>query len=129
MAGGQRSSDPVRSTSNINRVFIDNLPGPGSVNLKGQFDGEKASSVIVPKAFSFGMSREHYKKVYIKEAVQVDPVVPGPGRYALPTSIGQDGHITMKGRNEKEKSQSKPYFSNLIVISIEIGIYPWTWGI
>ncbi len=62
---------------------------------------------MVAKAFTFGMSRDCYKKVFVKDGAQVDPVVPGPGKYALPSSIGRDTHITIKGRNEKEKSESK----------------------
>jgi hypothetical protein len=47
------------------------------VEIKGEFKKDPNA----PRAFSFGMSREHFKKVYYKEASEVDPVVPGPGRY------------------------------------------------
>lgn len=44
-------------------IFSDVNPGPGSVDIKGAFD--KGSPRI--RAYSFGLSREHYKKVFIKE--------------------------------------------------------------
>jgi hypothetical protein len=37
----------------------------------------------VARAFSFGLSRDHFKKVYIKENMQTDSCVPGPGKYDL----------------------------------------------
>jgi hypothetical protein len=80
------------------------VPGPGSVEVKGEF--QKGS--VRPKAFSFGLAREYFKKVYFKEGATVDPVVPGPGRYSLTTCIGNDAKpVTIKGRNMKERSQSK----------------------
>ena len=59
------------------------MPGPGTVQLKGAFDKNS-------KAFSFGLAREHFKKVFFKEGAIVDPVVPGPGRYQVPSSIGKE---------------------------------------
>ena len=80
------------------------MPGPGSVEVKGEF--QKGS--VRPKAFSFGLAREYFKKVYFKECATVDPVVPGPGRYSLTTCIGNDAKpVTIKGKNMKERSQSK----------------------
>jgi hypothetical protein len=42
---------------------IDGVPGPGSVEMRGMFD--KGSPRV--KAYSFGLSREHFRKVFIKE--------------------------------------------------------------
>lgn len=85
-------------------IIIDGVPGPGSVELKGQF--QKGSAM--PKGISFGLAREYFKKVYFKEGATVDPVVPGPGRYSLTTCIGNDAKpVTLKFRNTKERSQSK----------------------
>ena len=40
------------------------------------------------KAISFGIAREAYSKVYIKENPARDPNVPGPGQYTIPAIIG-----------------------------------------
>ena len=81
--------------------MIDGNPGPGSVEMRGAFD--KGSPRV--NAFSFGLSREHYKKVYLKENMQTDPCVPGPGRYIIAPVIGREGqNVSIKGRNMKEKS-------------------------
>ena len=64
----------VSLTDNI----VDNSPSPGSYRLQSDFDPE--SSMNKSKAFSFGISREAYEKVYIpsqKTSVQKD--IPGPG--------------------------------------------------
>jgi hypothetical protein len=54
------------------------------------------------------VSREHYNKVYVEGSVQVDPVVPGPGRYKVPSVIGREGQIvSIKGRNKLEKNPGK----------------------
>jgi len=44
---------------------VDGFPGPGSVELRGIFDKGTTKS----KAFSFGVSREHYNKVYVEGSV------------------------------------------------------------
>ena len=70
--------------------------------MKGIFD--KGSPIV--RAFSFGLSREHFKKVFIRENLQVDPSVPGPGSYSIPVRVGTEGqNVSMKGRNHKEKSK------------------------
>ena len=82
------------------------MPGPGSVELRGIFEkgGHKAN------AFSFGLSREHFNKVYVEGNNQVDPAVPGPGRYKVPSIIGREGQIvSIKGKNQKERSPGKDY--------------------
>jgi hypothetical protein len=69
--------------------------------LKGYFD--KGSPRI--RAFSFGLSREHFKKVFLKENILSDPCVPGPGQYRIPQMMGHEGHlVSIKGRNHKEKT-------------------------
>jgi hypothetical protein len=89
---------------NFPYAILDGVPGPGSVELRGIFDKGTPKS----KAFSFGVSREHYNKVYIEGSVQTDPVVPGPGRYKVPSVIGREGQIvSIKGRNKLEKNHGK----------------------
>jgi hypothetical protein len=51
-------------------------PSPQAYNLKGDFD--KVTG-MKSRAFSFGMSREYFRKVYLKENPPVDASVPGPG--------------------------------------------------
>lgn len=80
------------------------MPGPGSVEMRGAFD--KGSPRV--RAFSFGLSREHFKRVFLKENLQTDPCVPGPGQYRIPSVIGREGQpVSIKGRNLKEKSKSE----------------------
>jgi hypothetical protein len=42
------------------------------------------------KAFSFGIAREAYSKVYIKEHPARDPNIPGPGQYPITPLIGNE---------------------------------------
>jgi hypothetical protein len=53
----------------------------------------KSEFVMSPtsKAFSFGIAREAYSKVYIKEHPPKDPSVPGPGQYPIQSVVGNDG--------------------------------------
>ena len=82
--------------------YIDGVPGPGSVDLRGAFD--QGSPRV--KAFSFGLSREHFNKVYIKENPVADVSVPGPGQYKIPHIVGREGqNVSIKGRNRHEKSK------------------------
>eukprot|EP00349_Pseudokeronopsis_sp_Brazil_P010733 CAMPEP_0202971670 /NCGR_PEP_ID=MMETSP1396-20130829/29436_1 /ASSEMBLY_ACC=CAM_ASM_000872 /TAXON_ID= /ORGANISM="Pseudokeronopsis sp., Strain Brazil" /LENGTH=70 /DNA_ID=CAMNT_0049701287 /DNA_START=127 /DNA_END=339 /DNA_ORIENTATION=- len=39
------------------------------------------SSFVKTKAFSFGLSKEHFQRVYLKENPPHDRSVPGPGAY------------------------------------------------
>jgi hypothetical protein len=57
-------------------------PSPNRYTLESTFQKQAKS-----RAFSFGLSREHFKKVYIKENQQVDACVPGPGQYDHTASI------------------------------------------
>ena len=65
------------SKSKLTREFIaciDESPSPTNYNLKSEFN-----SIPATKAYSFGIAREAYSKVYIKEHPNRDPNVPGPG--------------------------------------------------
>ena len=42
------------------------------------------------KAISFGIAREAYTKVFIKEHPPRDPNIPGPGQYPIPQMIGNE---------------------------------------
>lgn len=54
--------------------YIDDSPSPTNYNLKSEFNKTPST-----KAFSFGIAREAYTKVYIKENPVADASVPGPG--------------------------------------------------
>ena len=64
-----------RFDSLLNQATL-NSPSPNRYTLDSGFTKDTKS-----RAFSFGLSRDHFKKVYIKENQQVDTCVPGPGRY------------------------------------------------
>lgn len=55
--------------------------------MKSDFNSTTSS-----KAFSFGIAREAYSKVYIKEHPIRDPSVPGPGQYTVPTLVGNEAN-------------------------------------
>lgn len=70
-------------------------PPPTCYNMKSDFDGRNPHG----RAFSFGIAREAYSKVYIKENLTSDPSIPGPGTYALPPKIGLEAQkYSIKGR-------------------------------
>ena len=50
-------------------------PPPNTYTLDSAFGGKSPKS----RAFSFGLSREHFKGLYIPENPQVEACVPGPG--------------------------------------------------
>jgi len=56
--------------------LIDSSPPPNNYTLKSEFTNNPST-----KAFSFGIAREAYTKVYIKENPIRDPSIPGPGQY------------------------------------------------
>lgn len=57
---------------NSNKIV--DSPSPTNYNAKSDFN-----STATSKAFSFGIAREAYSKVYIKENPKSDPTIPGPG--------------------------------------------------
>jgi hypothetical protein len=42
------------------------------------------------RAFSFGISRDAYSKVFIKENPNADRSIPGPGTYTVQPKIGNE---------------------------------------
>ena len=61
------------------------------------------------KAFTFGVSREAYEKVYIpSQKLSVEKNLPGPGHYTLLTSIGKEGRkYSLQGRTPYHKGKIK----------------------
>lgn len=61
-------------------------PPPVAYNLKSEFmKGVQATGK------SFGLSREHFRKVYLKENPPVDVDVPGPGAYKVRNAYTDKG--------------------------------------
>jgi len=51
------------------------------------------------KAFSFGINREAYRKVYFKGNYIRDPTIPGPGAYTINSLVGNEGRkFTLKSK-------------------------------
>ena len=74
--------------------FIESSPPPGSYNPI-----ESLKKVRPSKAFSFGISREAYRKVFSKQNTIPDPSVPGPGTYPVYQFVGKEGRRpTIKGK-------------------------------
>jgi hypothetical protein len=46
-------------------IAIDDSPSPSSYRLRSEFDIDGPGSISKSKAFTFGISREAYDKVYI----------------------------------------------------------------
>lgn len=75
----------------IKSLHIATTPAPSLYNIKSEF-----SSTPVSKAISFGIAREAYSKVYIKESPPIDKSIPGPGQYVVPPKIGDAQKYTMR---------------------------------
>jgi hypothetical protein len=53
-------------------------------DLPSQFDNKNTTGI------SFGISREHYKKVFVRNNLVIDEENPGPARYDIRLKIGKD---------------------------------------
>ena len=42
-------------------------------------------------AYTFGLARENFKKVFMRNRILADGTVPGPGTYKHKEKIGSDG--------------------------------------
>lgn len=63
------------------------MPPPNSYNLLSVFN----KNYQYGKKFTFGISREAYKSVYLKHNPAVDKNIPGPGTYnQVPEDFGRD---------------------------------------
>jgi hypothetical protein len=71
--------------------------------MKSDFDKVNG---LKPGAFSFGMSREHFRKVYLKENPPVDISVPGPGQYTIKRSAIESNasRYSMRPKTAKDSS-------------------------
>eukprot|EP00347_Sterkiella_histriomuscorum_P017541 403348945 len=77
-------------------------PSPTNYNLKSEFTKSPSN-----KAFSFGISREAYSKVYIKENPLADASVPGPGQYQIPPIVGKEAlKYTLRPKTQNPYTQT-----------------------
>lgn len=85
---GYGKREVFKSRSNLFYPYfckLDDSPSPTNYNMKSEFN-----HVPGAKAFSFGIAREAYSKVFIKEHPPRDPSVPGPGAYAISGVVGHE---------------------------------------
>lgn len=82
---GSRDIFKNRSKEFISNDILDDSPPPTNYNMKSEFNPSPTT-----KAWSFGIAREAYSKVYIKENPLADASVPGPGQYSIPPIIGKE---------------------------------------
>jgi hypothetical protein len=71
---------------NLYVKFSLDSPPPNAYKINSNFSTEPRS-----KAFTFGLCREVFKKVYLKENPVIDLSVPGPGTYKTNEITGNEG--------------------------------------
>jgi len=82
-------------------------PPPNTYKLPSDFEfsGKKAN------AFSFGISREAYAKVYAESQPPADKAIPGPGTYNVAKRIGGDSSkFSFRARTSSLCNHPLPYF-------------------
>jgi hypothetical protein len=69
-------------------LTLDGVPPPNQYQMKSDFTKNPGSN-----AFSFGIAREAYSKVYLKEhpSDAAKKSIPGPGCYQIGSIIGTEG--------------------------------------
>ena len=89
---GKRHS--IIGSGNIKENLIDHNPPPGQYNPIDSLKKMRPS-----KAYTFGASREVYKKVLGQSMILCDINTPGPGSYSPLARLGNEGNkISMKAR-------------------------------
>jgi hypothetical protein len=79
----------------------------GFYNLGTDFDAKKPHS----PAFTFGISRGYYNKVYLETAKMFDKDVPGPGKYDfLKPFGGESSKYSMLGKHNPKYLSAKSKF-------------------
>ena len=75
-------------------------------NLGSDFDQKSPHS---PK-WTFGISRNHYDKVYYESSKMIDKNIPGPGLYNILKPFGAEGEkYTMRGRSSEDNEKVKKF--------------------
>ncbi len=81
-------------------------PAPGTYKQDSDF----CNSHPHMSSFSFGISREAYSKVYIKENPPTDKNVPGPGSYQVQPKFSNEAQkYSLRGRNANHRKEFRMY--------------------
>lgn len=97
MGGGSTRPSRLDRVSPRSRIilFLQASPSPGDYERTSDFDiGNPDTGTQMTKAgvYTFGVSREAYKKVYLPKAKVTDPLLPGPGAYTVKLKqLGTEG--------------------------------------
>ncbi|MFS8160366.1 MAG: hypothetical protein ACMG6E_09205 [Candidatus Roizmanbacteria bacterium] len=108
---GDRSSFFKKSspflTIMLTLYYLGDAPAPTTYKAFSDFDSGNPHG----RAFSFGIAREAYSKVYIKENPPNDKSIPGPGTYVVPPKIGNEAKkYSLYGRNANHSTQHFNFF-------------------
>ena len=60
-------------------------PSPNAYSLNSQFQSKSKGHI-----YSFGIAREAYQHVFLKQNPPRDPCIPGPGTYKISNDLGKD---------------------------------------
>jgi hypothetical protein len=83
-------------------LILDKNPDPTRYSLCSDFTPQKQK-----QAYTFGISREAYTKVYIKENPRKEAANPGPGHYQAKTHVGVDALMyTMRPKTKNSLTRS-----------------------
>lgn len=103
---GDRSSFIPKSKLFFSKFYLGDTPAPTTYPPKSDFDHGHPHG----RAFTFGIAREAYLKVYVKENPPSDKSIPGPGAYQIQPKIGNEAQkFTIKGRTANHR---KPQIHN-----------------
>jgi len=92
--GYGRREQMTKKGNTIFITVIESSPPPGTYNPI-----ESLKRVLPSRAYTFGISREAYQKVFSKQNTISDPSVPGPGAYPVYRYVGREGRKpTLKGK-------------------------------
>ncbi len=87
-------------------ILLGDAPAPTTYKALSDFDSGNPHG----RAFSFGIAREAYSKVYVKENPPNDKSIPGPGTYVVPPKIGNEAKkYSIYGRNANHSKQYSDY--------------------
>eukprot|EP00350_Pseudokeronopsis_sp_OXSARD2_P009928 CAMPEP_0170548716 /NCGR_PEP_ID=MMETSP0211-20121228/6940_1 /TAXON_ID=311385 /ORGANISM="Pseudokeronopsis sp., Strain OXSARD2" /LENGTH=220 /DNA_ID=CAMNT_0010854339 /DNA_START=98 /DNA_END=757 /DNA_ORIENTATION=- len=73
-------------------------PSPNTYKLQSEFSKTPSS-----KAWSFGVARDAYSKVFIKEAPPPDKSIPGPGQYRIQGLLGSAEKYTLRPKTVNQE--------------------------
>jgi len=92
-------------------------------NMSSDFDGKKFQH----PAYTFGIARQYYEKVFCEASTYGDKAVPGPGNYNYLRPFGSNSiKYSLLGRGKSENSKNKvPGPGEYPIVSINAkGRYP-----